>query len=506
MNTHWHPLKLSGSGPDISRPFSPLKPEKVPGIKNIGRLAWIIPAAILLSLPFIREGDYSILVPACAAAGGCLLAMASVGYSLTSFVSIVALTHLLFFPLAVWGNLLLPVPIVRWDLWVSSDLAMWGCMVGLLALALGAFISGLLTPATRKSFSGSRSLPLPSTLFNLILILLIVPVFLIQWKLGLYFHSGISDYRLENLSYVNLIEMLTVISQGGIFLQTFRYCRTRSPWDGYWAIAFCVLHVVSFMPSGRRAGALGFMPLLFLAYLSWDFNAKRKIIAVLVTVAIVPALIYGMGKYRGEKDVALLSFHEKFESSLNSPLTFFSGEGKGQAPLVSIINRFSDYVAAGRIIADTPKQIPYRGSEQLDKLWQIFVPGFLQLIPDRINLLDGADLCDRYGVTKSFMGMGTSPAMIIGDLFSRWGWIGIVLVMALTGFILRQIDLHMMRRWDTFTILFYLFFGRHVTLIVSTTLVNLVTIFTRELLVMSLLAYLLARLSLKSSHSNPYIR
>ena len=80
------------------------KPKRASAIKFDLRLAWVLPAAILFSLPFVQEGYYAILGSTLAAMVACLLAMASVGYSLTSFVSLVALTHLLFYPLAVCGQ------------------------------------------------------------------------------------------------------------------------------------------------------------------------------------------------------------------------------------------------------------------------------------------------------------------------------------------------------------------------------------------------------------------
>jgi hypothetical protein len=504
MSTGRHRLSLSGVRPDMPRAPFELRPKRTSALTIDARLGWILLATMIFSLPFIKEGDLWVFGAAIAATVACLLAMAAVGYDITSLVSIVALTHLLFFPMAVWGNLLLPVPAIRWDLWVDTQLAMWGCTVGVLGLGLGAFLAGRLTPPTRKSSPGSRTLPLPSFKFNLILALLIVPICFIQLVLGLYYHSAIIDYKLENLFYLNLINIAKYISDSGIFLQTFRYCRTRSSREGYWAIAFCVMHIIILMPSGSRTGALAFFPLLFLAYLKWESNTFRKVLAVLVTLVFIPALIYGIGQYRGLKNVDLLSFNEKLDASLQSPLAFYTKGGRELIPLAEVVSRFSDYIAVGRIIAYTPDFIPYRGSEQLDNLWQIFVPGFLHFIPDRINLLDGADICDLYGVTKSKYMVGTSPAMIIGDLFSRWGWGGVVLGMAVIGFLLRQIDLRMLSRWDTFTILFYVLIGRHITMIVSTTVVNIFVMFTRELLAMALLAYLLARLSnLKSSCYTP---
>jgi hypothetical protein len=472
------------------------------------RWAWLIPLLILIYAPSVRGQNAAVVWPTLIAAIACLLAMASSGYSLTSFVSIVAFTHLLFYPIAALGNLLLPFPLVRPDLWVDTDKAMWGCTVGVLALALGAFLSGHVARPARPSSRRSR-LQLPSFKFNLLLTLLILPVFLSYVSLGLYFHSTITGSKVENNFYANLLFLAKFIALSGIFLQTFRYCRTRSTRDGYWAVAFCILHILIFLPSGSRWTAFGFLPLLIPAYVTWEFNTYRKIMVLLVVMVVIPAFSYGIGKYRGSQQVALLSSSEKFTSALQSPFSAYTTETQDEAALGVVISRFSDYVAAGRIIADTPNVISYRGFEQLDNLWQIFVPGFLDILPERINLNDGADLCDKYGVTKSNIQLmsGTSPPMVIGDFFSRWGWTGIVLGMAVLGFILRQIDLRMLSRWDTFAVLFYLFFGRHVLGIVSASVVNVFMIFSRELLTMTLIAYVLARWSNRESpRDNPQAR
>jgi len=325
------------------------------------------------------------------------------------------------------------------------------------------------------------------------LFLLVLPVVFIQFALGVYYHSSITEFDFANSMYLNLLDILLFISHAGIFLQTFRYCRTRSPRDGFWAIAFFVMQMVILMPSGSRARALGFTPLLFLAYLSWESSTRKKLMVVLGTLVLVSALIFGIGHYRGVKNVSSLSFNERLDASVQSPLAFYGEGGEETKALGQVISRLSDYCATGRVIDYTPDWIPYRGDDQLDKLWQIFVPGFLDIIPDRINLQDGADLCNLYGI--SVYGGSSSPIMIIGDLFSRWGWPGVLLGMAVIGFILRQIDLRILYRWDTFTILFYVLFGRQIVTIVSTSLVNIFVLFARDLFLMALLAYLLTRLS-----------
>ena len=169
--------------------------------------------------------------------------------------------------------------------------------------------------------------------------------------LGVYYHSAITDYNFKNTSYLNIIEIMLYISHAGIFLQTFRYCRTRSPLDGFWAIAFCLMHIIIFMPSGSRTRALGFTPLLFLAYLSWASTASKKLMVLLSTLILIPTLIYGIGHYRSIKNVETRSFNEKLDASF---LAVYATGGQEIKAVGSVISRLSDYTVVGRVIAYTP--------------------------------------------------------------------------------------------------------------------------------------------------------
>jgi hypothetical protein len=448
------------------------------------RLTWLALFILLFSLPFVKGGDLWTLGAAIAAVGACLFAVASVGYSSTSFISIVALTHLIFYPLAAWGNLLLPEPAVRWDLWVDTNLAMWGCTVGVLSLALGARLSNF--TYKRRMLADGRIFANPSQLgFNIFLASLVIPGGLIMRVLGVYYHSSLDPYyNLENIWYLNLITILLSIASCGVFLQTYRYTRTHSLKDLCWAAVLCLAPIIVFIPSGRRDLAMEFLPLLLLAFWKWETKIGRKILALAGMLVILFPLIAGMGFYRGEHGIQRLNFEQKMDAALKA--TERQGEALGAA-LRAIVGRFSDYVATGRIIADTPKIIRYRGTAGMEDWWQIFVPGFLKIIPHRIDLQDSATTSLQYGV--SYIGGGSAPDMIVGDLFSRWGWAGVFLGMMILGFILRQLDLRIFNRWTTFTIIFYVMFGRFVVTMVSASLLNIFVTLFRDLAAMAIVSY-----------------
>ncbi len=459
-----------------------------------GRIFWLIPVILLFSALFTDEAGARILWPALAAAIACMIAVAAAGYKLTSFVSLVAISHLIIFPLAAWGNLLLPKPLVRWDLWIDTHLAMQGCAVGILGLALGAWIANL-SPGLQKVHAYGRCLKAPtSSGINILISLLIIPVVLILVLLEMYYHmvmlEGPIQATMETQSWLNLIGIIQYIAYSGIFLQVYRYTRTHSQKDAFWALGLCLMCMLIFLPSGSRTAAFGFLPLLLLAFAEWEHNTLKKIAVIGGSILVMLALTSGIGAYRSMKGLAQVDIQRKYAFVLHSTL---DPEANPDSLFGAVISRLSDYVAAGRIIAITPKNLDFRGAESIENLWQIYVPGFLNILPDRINLADAAELCDRYGITQNYKGGGSSPCTIIGDLFSRWGWPGIFLGMLVIGFVLRQFDLRVFYRWDTFTITYFVLMVRLIFSIPTGSLIQFCVTLLRDSLVMALIAYVLAQ-------------
>jgi hypothetical protein len=458
-----------------------------PFIKIDPRLACLLLTILLFSLPFVKGRDLWTLGAAGAAAIACLFAVESVGYSSTSFISIVALTHLIFYPLGAWGNLLLPQPAVPWNLWVGTRPAMWGCAVGVLFLALGARLANIAYKSRKLADGQIFANPAPLK-FNILLASLVIPGGMALAALGLYYHGAVDPhFNWEGTWSLNLFGILMSIASCGIFLQTYRYTRTHSLKDLYWTAAIFLGPIIVFLPSGSRSSAMGFLPLLLLAFWKWETNLSRKILALVGVLVILFPLAAGMEVYRNEREIQRLSFAQKMDLALKATVRQTEAP-RGSLPALAY--RFSDYVAAGRIITDTPGIIGYRGIEGMEDWWQIYVPGFLNLIPQRINLNDGAETCVLYGITQ--FGGSSSPVMIVGDLFSRWGWAGVALGMMVLGFILRQLDLRIFNRWTTFTIIFFVLFGRMVVLMVSSSLLNIFIDFARDFAAMAIVSYFLA--------------
>jgi hypothetical protein len=456
----------------------------------VSRIFWLIPLMLLLPA-LLMDGEGAIILwSALAATTACIIALAAAGYKLTSFVSMTAIYHLIIYPLAALGNLLMPEPLVRPDLWIDTHLAMQGCAVGILGLALGAWIANLSLGPQKVHAHGRCLTAQTSPRINILISLLIVPVALIQVQIGLYYHSAIFESTIEAQGWLNLLAIIQYIAYSGIFLQVYRYTRTHSNQDAFGACGLCLMCILTFLPSGSRWSAFGFLPILLLAFCEWEPNTRKKIAVTGGSILVMLALTAGISNYRAIRGLEKVDLEGKYAFALGSTLN----PGASRDDIFgTIIGRLSDYVAAGRIIDFTPEPVDFRGAESIGDIWQIYVPGFLNILPDRINLLDSAELCDRYGITKTYKGGGSSPCMIIGDLFSRWGWPGIFLGMLVIGFVLRQFDLRVFYRWDTFSIVYFVLMARLILTVSGGSLIQFCVTIFRDSLVMALIAYVLAR-------------
>jgi hypothetical protein len=122
------------------------------------------------------------------------------------------------------------------------------------------------------------------------------------------------------------------------------------------------------------------------------------------------------------------------------------GRSSGITPhdyLVILASRFADYIAVGKIVDEFPRLHSFRHFRDVE-FWPVYLlPNPLRPATPGFDSRDGAMLCQEIGMETG--GGGSSPAMIIGDLFSRFGWFGVFAGMIPLGFFLRKLD-HVLRR------------------------------------------------------------
>lgn len=464
---------------------------KAHSVAVIGML--LIVASISFALDASHE--YSVASWALLTLLATFVVIQSVKFNMTSFVSIFALSVVLYFPVAALANLALPFPAIDDDLWLTADLAQMGAAAGIASLVIGLFCYKKLVTTSKISRLRSQesmlpfidALKVPSPWMNGMLVSLIVLVAFIKLGLGTYFHGSAGVYRFDNAGYNNALRWLIEVGHIGLYFQMVRFIMSESRRDFFLFFAFLVVAVGINLPSGGRTGAIGFLPLLVLAY--WHFErkpAKRALFGAVMFALIISVIVAGQ-LFRGANATGGSKTMGQAFSTYANTVSAQQSVADGDGSLVNFVARLSDFRAVGRVIDWTPRLIPYRGLEWVDTWWQIGVPGFLRPKNDLINFQDGAAVVVQYGI----YGGGSSPVMLFGDLYSRAGWLGIVIVLFVFGMLLRKLDFAFRNESANFRLSFWVLFSPLVYNMVTSSALVLVTTLTRDLLVILVIAKLL---------------
>lgn len=421
-----------------------------------------------------------------------MLLFYSVNYSCYSYVTVYSIMAFISYPIAAYANLLINSPAVRIDLWEETPIALLGYIVGVVCIYLGAVAHARINRNKTKLNDG-RNIVI-SVKFNAAMTAGIILVAILKIRLGLYFHASVTSFSGENAGYLNLLEHLTCLSYCGIYLQAYRYIITKSKNDLFFVLVYSLLPIIIYLPSGSRIQALGHLPLLVLFYLYFEKNIKAQIVALSLGVFLFVTLTVTVGIYRDMKGLADASSIEKY-----SMLQLAAGEAQlGNAdPQSLLVGRMSDFVATGRIISKTPEWFPFKSIEGMDGWVQILLPGFFRPSEATVNFNDGAVETYKYGVTAG--DWTSTPVMILGDLFARFGWWGIVFGMFMFGYILAALDLKMANQKIIFFIVFNVLFFRFVWMLYAGSLLASFSAFTRDMFLVYLVARLMTSLALKSS-------
>lgn len=448
------------------------------------RYFWFVPLAMISHL-LIGGVEYpQIAIASIAASVLTMLLLSSVNYSCFSSVTIYSLMAFVSYPVAVYANLLLESPAVRPDLWEETGFALSGYIIGVVFMYFGVKVHKFFSRNNEKH--ADDVCVVTSVRFNFAVASIVLFVVILKLKLGLYYHGSIVSFSGENNGYLNLLEHLSWLSYCGMFLQVYRYIATKSKKDLFFALILVSVPMLAFLPSGSREQAFGYMPLLILFYLYFEKSFKAQVTALSMALLIGVPLMIIVGIYRDIKGVADVSGAEKYAA-------FQIAASAAQSEKIDskriIVGRLSDFVATGRIIAKTPEEFPFSGFTGMEEWWQVFLPGFLRPSSSSLNFTEGAVETQRYRVSN---GEWTStPIMILGDLFRRFDWWGIVCGMFIFGYVLSAIDLILSSQKKVFFIVFGVLFFRFVWRLYVDSLLISFSAFTRDILLVYLVSKVL---------------
>lgn len=403
---------------------------------------------------------------------------------LFSFFTIYAGMCMIAYPIAAFMNIIKEVPAVRDDLWPETPEAMIGYIVSIIFLLVGAKISNNDSETSTANDNARFTRIKPGPLLFLYSFLLLVAF--VMYKTGMYYHSSIDEYNFELKGYLNLLTHVTWISYVAVFIQLRNYLLGRRRTDLLLLLGMSITAIAIYLPSGSREMALGFMPLLLVCYYEWEKDGFRKVVVSITCVIAIMMMLIIVDAYRGLQSLADVGLIDKYSMLTSAAKGEISSE---LSPYDVLAGRLADYVAAGRIIATTPEQYNFRGFEGVSDWWQIGLPAFLRPQGNQLNFSDGAEIASNYGVSQ--WESSSSPVMTIGDLFSRFGWTGIVIGSIVIGYLLSMLDRYLYRRNELFKIIFFVLFARIVWRLYTTSLLINVVSFTRDLFLVLVISTLI---------------
>jgi hypothetical protein len=451
-------------------------------------LYWVLPVLCGLYLVFGSPHDPEFGFPVFAALLACGIPIMVAGYSLFSFLTVSALSHVFAYPVpALMGMTLDFRPAAIEDyLWATTPSAMWACVVGMIGLAVGgAFANRIWRSRSQAEIQISQ---LPSPPANLLLVCIVFPIAAFEIYHGYYYHgavTGFDAYNVEASQKYGFVGYFSWLALAGPILQIRRYTLTRTRRDLAYAVMTILVPLAAFLPSGSRFRAFLIIPLATMAFLTWEKRTKLKYLVIGSCFFIFLILTPLVEAYR-------YSAQSMGLGTLKERIGLFLEYGRAapedvvpEQKAVLFTRRLADYVSTGQVMAVVPETFPYRYFEEMGQWWAYLIPTILRP-PITLSYAEGALVANKYGVRPD--SAGSSPIMVLGDLFSRFGWTGIFWGMAFIGFLFRRLDFWIHKSGVFGVILLILLIQEAIALDAASLLVHF-TFFTRNLFVDAALAY-----------------
>jgi hypothetical protein len=336
---------------------------------------------------------------------------------------------------------------------------------------------------------------------------LVIPLAVVQLVTNTYFQIlaagtlGWSEDNAISLGYVGYLEYL---SCAGIFLQIRRYLITRSRRDLIFTIIAVLLPILVYFPSGSRDRTLrvSIYPLI-ICLLGFQTRFSKKFFLGLAGVIMaIMVFMAGIEAYRGTIAYNLgkadLSFTDRSEILVKAfKGTFNKLEENSDSALRLWARRFADYVMVGAIVSVFPANFKFRSFAHLE-YWPVYLlPNPIRPATPDFDPRESAALSEKVKVGRY---SGSSPAMVIGDLYSRFSWLGIFLGMMFIGLLLRWLD-KLLSRFGLLETLIYGIFLIPLAKMPHDTLLALFLFLTRNMLIALVLAHIGRRFLVKKRES-----
>lgn len=392
----------------------------------------------------------------------------SIKYDYFSVRGIVASFFLIFYPVTAL------VAIVAADMYSIkiSESAMINSLI-----AYEVFIGGMLAiellAKRRKSKVDIRRRDNLYVSRALMLLVIYIITIVVRLELRLYYHVSIDPhYNVHASSYQNILDKMHWVGLVSVFLIWYKYqISNRAPYL-FLFIIVTVFCVSVYIPSGSRTTAFGFVPILLIYIYSCMRSHYMRISFLVVSLVAMSSLVILSGKLRVDS-------------------SNFVG-ATVQQDVGLLVDRLSDYLNTGKVVSLIPGSFDQRYLEGLGDIWQGIFPSFARAyLGLTVNFNDGPLYAQKIGLSS---GPWTSvPLTVLGDVYSRFSWGGIVVFSIILGLLLKFYDFILIRSPILFKIILLVLYSRYLSQIYVADLQIVFLTLTREFILSLFLSYIIYR-------------
>lgn len=276
-------------------------------------------------------------------------------------------------------------------------------------------------------------------------LIIMSPIIISAWvsrfvllRTGSYYHLIYSDFREQTPLYSLLAQLssheLVVLAGLWICVLLVERKESKKAWR-ITALAFTIAELAWCIPSGSREPLLAVGLAIFMAYMYVMRRIRYRYVligtfALLLLLPFMDVFRYAIADIVEPSNIRTEVVGEAFETSRFR----FYDEGYVTGNwLTSAMGRLADVRSVAVIMEGVPSRVPYLMGETYLRILWILVPRMVY--PDKPELI----LPLGYGLETSRAGT-SSPTTVYGEAYLNFGWIGVMLVLPILGFLSRLYD------------------------------------------------------------------
>lgn len=367
-----------------------------------------------------------------------------------------------FYPLTWFAGYLFASSIFSMEVYENS---LWAFCLFIFSFIFSyLLVSQLIGMRVKLGYLVSHAVPNVKALYAMFFSLIII-VLALRWYNGILFHIAINpDYNFNAGAVENLVKILTSLCVVPSILLVI-FGEDKASFNKH-AYIMLFIFILVHMPTGLRSATI--IPLVAFVIIGAFFNAlKAKSIFVLIVLMIFSVVLQGNLRVDVEDRSAGVEDNT-----------------------VLFLHRMSDLRNTGLMIELIDNNYQTRWFDNLDNYLLCYPPNiFRSLIGIPCNTSESTQFTEEIGVAPSH---SSEPITLIGDSFSRFRTLGLIVVGGIFGLLVCFVDWLISKLRVEVAIVYFVVFSQLVFSTYSASLLQMLLVFTRDSVLLFFVFTLLA--------------